>query len=644
MPRSVSRTVCSVLLLSAWCGLVAGLLEAAAIEVRKQFFDANQLYGMSRHFVWLLPATNLCLFLAFGVLGCGTILAFGRRGRWIFDRGLCGLTLLPILLVGLSQIYAFAWLVLVAGVSMRLVPMIERHGPRFGRVVALSFPLVAGVVLVLAAGPFLTDRGLQSQENAQPMPAAGSPNVLLIVMDTVAAGHSSVNGYDQATTTTLLDVAERGIRFDAAQAGAPWTLPSHATMFTAQWMHDLGVGWLTPLGNTHPTLAEFLVKQGYATAGFVANTPYAARDSGLSRGFTIYRDYIFPKLTVFKRTALVNRVLVTATSVLQFLDDQFEVSLAGDFFQTVRTWLDADRKTAAHVNKELLDWLSDRPQPDRPFFAFLNYFDAHYPYQIPAGRFHRFGGLPADSRQVAMIEHWGELDKNPLEPEEVQFAAKAYDDCIADLDEQIGILIDRLRKRGVLENTWVIITADHGESFGEHKGVFCHGTSVYQTEVHVPLVILPPGGKPVKRVVTEAVSLRDLAATIVDVTGQAKGSPFPGRSLARFWDGSGPAAVEGSSTVEPALAEVISNPNAPGIPKDQAIPKPYWPLAALKETDWTYLRREKDKREELFHLKEDAREERNLVSDPAAKGTLERMRAALGRMTGGPLLPERFSP
>ena len=75
-------------------------------------------------------------------------------------------------------------------------------------------------------------------------------------------------------------------------------------------------------------------------------------------------------------------------------------------------------------------------------------------------------------RQRAIIDHWGEMDKSPLTPQELAFGASAYDDCIADLDEQIGILLDKLRRKGMLDRTWLIIAADHGESFGEHTGRF----------------------------------------------------------------------------------------------------------------------------------------------------------------------------
>ena len=117
----------------------------------------------------------------------------------------------------------------------------------------------------------------------------------------------------------------------------------------------------------------------------------------------------------------------------------------------------------------------------------------------------------------------------------------------------------------------MIITADHGESFGEHPGVFWHGTSLYQTELHVPLLIIPPAGGPSPRVVTETVSLRDLAATIVDVLGFKAGSPFPGNSLARFWNGSASASAKAAAS-DQVLSEVV--------PLDSFDPDPsQWPTS-----------------------------------------------------------------
>ena len=151
-----------------------------------------------------------------------------------------------------------------------------------------------------------------------------------------------------------------------------------------------------------------------------------------------------------------------------------------------------ESQTGAAVNHEFLDWLSRRRQPERPFFAFLNYYDAHYPYKLPEGSIHRFGASPRTEREIDLIEYWRTVDKRRLSVRETAFVRDSYDDCIADLDEQLGRLIDELERRDVLDQTWLIITSDHGESFGEHPGVFGHGTSLYQTQLHVPLVIVPP--------------------------------------------------------------------------------------------------------------------------------------------------------
>jgi arylsulfatase A-like enzyme len=629
----------SLLLLAAWCGLVAGLLEVGTIVVRKQVFDPDQLYKLSRHFLWLIPLSDLCVFLALGFVGCGVILVWPSRGRWLFARGLGAIALLPAILVAFPRIYSLAWLVVALGIAARLVPHIERRSRGLWRFVLVSFPAVVLVVASLRASLCVGDWIKQSRENARPMPPQGSPNVLLIVMDTVAAGHLSLHGYHRTTSPTLAELAERGIRFDCARAASSWTLPSHAIMFTGRWMHELSVGWLTPLDRTRPTLAEFLGDRGYATAGFVANTGYCAADSGLARGFTHYEDFIFPGLTAFKMAVLVSRALDGLQAIGYYLEDWLEST--GLLHHAQRLWrmLDTNRKGAAVVNREVLTWLVHRGQPERPFFAFLNYNDAHYPYRLLPGRIHRFGAEPTGKGQRFLIRRWEELTLTPVSPAGVAFAAAAYDDCIADLDEQIGRLVDLLDHRGILDRTWLVITSDHGESFGEHAGIFCHGRSLYETELHVPLLVVPPGGA-TKQAVKETVSLRDLAAMIVDVAGLEAGSPFPGVSLARFWKQPRPVAPSQAPQALPALAEVVPYPRTGDY---WGLPKQSFPQGAVKDEEWSYIRRDGDGREMLFHLREDPKEQRDLAGDPAVQLSLEKMRTALYRLTGGPLLPERFS-
>jgi arylsulfatase A-like enzyme len=547
-----------------------------------------------------------------------------------------------MLLAGAPRIFALAWLAVVVGVAARVVPIIERNAARFGRLVRFSLPLVVGAVVVLAAWPRVGDWINERREQARELPPAGSANVLLVVMDTVAAEHLGLHGYPRPTSNTLVEMAGRGICFDAARSTCSWTLPSHASMFTGRWIHELSSGWLTPLDETYPTLAEFLGDRGYATSAFTANYTYCARDSGLARGFTHFEDHYYPELTCFKMSALVNRVLEGIQAIEDVLEGPLEFAEFRPYLKYLWKLMDTDRKDAAVVNREFLDWLSTRGQPERPFFTFLNYYDAHYPYQLTPGRMHRFGAVALDNATRDLIQRWPLLDKTALSPAEIAFGIDSYDECIADLDEQLGVLFDELDRRGVLDRTCLIVVADHGESFGEHAGIFCHGMSLYQTEVHVPLVIVPPGGAAGRRVVKETVSLRDLAATVVDVLGMTTGSPFPGDTLARFWNQGRPAPGPDGGPGGQALAEVVPleslNDDASGLPRTS------WPLGGLADAGWSYLRRDGDVREELFDLSTDRREQNNLANDPAARASLDRMRAQLKKLTAGPLTPDRFRP
>ena len=207
------------------------------------------------------------------------------------------------------------------------------------------------------------------------------------------------------------------------------------------------------------------------------------------------------------------------------------------------------------------------------------------------------------------------MDKSRLSPEQLAFVFNAYDDCVASIDEQLGRLFDELERRKALDRTWVILVSDHGESFGEHAGVFLHGASLYQTELHVPLVVIPPPGTRIKPVVAETASLRNLAATIVDLAGLTADSPFPGTSLAQSWRPSSPSPGDAGSG-ENALAELVPNETLVGGEPDPS--RRPWPLAALTEGGWSYIRREGEVLEELYHLREDPREQHNVAASASS--------------------------
>ncbi len=254
VPGSGTRTLRPhhFLVLSLWCGLVTGPLEVGAIVLHKQTVDIIQFYWMSRHFVWLIPLTNLLIFLVLGLVLALVILVWPRSGSGLAARLLCTLTLLPLFWTVFPRIYGLAGFILVLGVAAWLVPALQQHAAGFRRCVGLSFPILAVLIPLLAASVWTGDRLKEWREQARPLPAPGSPNVLLIVLDTVAADHLSIHGYSRPTCPTLEGLAQRGIRFDRAQASSSWTLPSHASFFTGRWPHELSAGWFTPLDATHP--------------------------------------------------------------------------------------------------------------------------------------------------------------------------------------------------------------------------------------------------------------------------------------------------------------------------------------------------------------------------------------------------------
>jgi arylsulfatase A-like enzyme len=191
-----------------------------------------------------------------------------------------------------------------------------------------------------------------------------------------------------------------------------------------------------------------------------------------------------------------------------------------------------------------LRWL-EHPSP-RPFFAFLNCFDAHAPY-FPSKSFETMFGptTPRDSLIPSKQLH----TKN-IPPDLLQSEMNAYDGTIAYLDHEGGLLLDELGERSLLENTLVIIASGHGEEFGEHD-VFSHGYSLYVPSRHVPLLILYPERVPAGKSVGAVVSLRDMAATVMDLTnGFPKGFPLSKGNLQSLTTNSHPYIKNGDGREE----------------------------------------------------------------------------------------------
>ena len=506
-----------------WFALAAGLVEAALLVAHDR-----QIHGfiyLSPHLVWMAPAANLVWFGA-GLLLLALVsmvLPSFRSPRAALAAGLF-LSALSILLLS-SQLHRLAAVLIAAGVAYQGSRFLQARLESFDRLVRRTLPLLAATVLLL--GGAMAGRGMVAERRELrdlPQARAGAPNVILLVLDTVRKASMSLYGYGRPTTTALERWARRGVRFDHAITTASWTLPSHASMFNGRLPSEMSAGWLTPLDETHPVLAERLKTDGYRTAGFVANLLYCNRSFGLDRGFIHYEDY-----RVSPGELLINSSIGRALTEVRLLR-----SITGHYDIV-------GRKPGASITDRFLAWQAENR--DRPYFAFLNYFDAHQPYLPPADLAGRFG--PVDNRNFGLLElrpYMGKIEdaETALTPDQVRAEQNAYDATLAYLDREMDRLLSELERQGQLENTIVIITSDHGEQFMEH-GLMDHGNSLYRFATEVPLLVIGGPGVPAGTVVNRPVSLMDLPATVMDLTG-ARGSAFPGQTLRSVWNGTSDSA------------------------------------------------------------------------------------------------------
>ncbi len=591
--------------IGAWLGLASGLIEVGIVTV--EHVTVHPIMELSRDYVWLTPLAGLLLVGTPALV----LAAIGHRWRLALRIGLfLALTLAVLaLLLLIPRLADVACLVLALGIATRLLVWIVRRPATTRRLVRRTLPGLALLVLLLGTGvrgrrALETRRGLA----ALPPPPAEAINVLLITLDTVRAASLSLYGHERSTTPNLERYAARGAVFEHAFSAAPWTLPSHASLLTGRWPHELSASYGMPLDDSSGTLAELLRDRGYETVGFVANMRYCGYESGLDRGFLRYDDYDVSLGRLLESSALARAVF-----------DNFRLR------RLVRDDQHLGRKSADELNEEVFEWLADRPA-DRPFFAFLNYFDAHEPYLPPAPFDTRFGDGRAEGR-LSPLHHWlwdPAVRHAELTPEEIREERFAYEGAIAYLDDRIDRLLARLEELGEADRTLVVITADHGEEFGEH-GVFEHGYSLYRPSIEVPLVIVLPGSVPADARYAEPVSLRDVPATIGDLLGIAGGGGLPGRSLAAAWEES-----RGGAAPTPIVSEL-----------DYASGQPDWfpvsrgDMRSLIDEGAHYIR-SGDGREELYDLADDPWETRDLAPGPAAGPSprLASLRARLEQALG----------
>ena len=342
--------------------------------------------------------------------------------------------------------------------------------------------------------------------------SAPRPNIFLLNIDMLRADHLGVHGYERDTTPVLDALGRNGILFERAHAHAPWTFPSVASLLTgllptshgASYAQDDGEYVTQAISDELETVAEILRDAGYTTAAFVTN-PLLKSYSGLSQGFELYRDDF---VSVARRRGL--------------------------------PWA-KDEMRAENVHREVLSWLDESPRG--PLFVYLHYIDLHGPYLEPKP-FDPDREIPSRAR----------AEGARLSGRHPELARDLYDGELRHLDREIGRFLEELESRGLLQDSVVIVTSDHGEEFGDHGG-HGHGHTLYEEQLHVPLIVARTRAVPFQRRIETPVGHIDILPTLAELAGVEAASELPGESLL--------PAIEGASLPRRAILSEMDNRGRP---------------------------------------------------------------------------------
>ena len=403
-----------------------------------------------------------------------------------------------------------------------------------------AFGVVLAAVSTLACRP------------AAPPAEASRPNIVLVVIDTLRADHLPSYGYARETAPRIAQLAAEGVLFERVIAASSWTKTSMASLMTGLGPHRHGVRRVPDaLPETLPTLAEALRKGGYRTLGINAN-PWLVDSYGFDRGFDVYESLI---------------------------------------------WSDARA-----LNARALELSSEGP---RPLFLYVHYMDVHAPYAPDAGFFAEPPLLLPGGERIADADLERLYRTEGLDaPGVAQRVRRLYDAEIRATDAAMGELLDELEHRGLLANSVVAVTSDHGEGFREH-GTTVHGWNFYPEVYAVPLVIRAPGRLPAGERISAQVRSIDLAPSLLELVELEVPSGFEGESL-----------LVGVAT---ALSDRVAI-GAIGL-HDYLPNRDY---VAVVSPDRLYIRERRSGEAEFYDLRSDPGAQHNLGADhPDAAGLAE---------------------
>ncbi|MEZ4860301.1 MAG: sulfatase-like hydrolase/transferase [Caldilineaceae bacterium] len=375
---------------------------------------------------------------------------------------------------------------------------------------------------------------------------ATRPDIVLLVLDTQRADRLSCYGCGQETSPHLDAFAADATRFSHAYSAAQWTVPSHTSLFTGLYpsVHNTQQSF-SVVPDSLPLLAERLGEAGYYTSAFCNNPLVGVVNNGLRRGFYSFLNYsgwmtnrpnqagrpptVFGQYRQFFKRMLGN--------VLHHMQDSFARSdallafaftpLMVPFWQTALSFKGNTAKSLNDAARLLIN--RKETLPDQPIFSFINLMGTHMPFHPSRQYVERFAPelLHDKSAQHYLRRFNGDVFgwlaplSSPLAAERKSLLDGMYNAEVATQDEQMGLFFDKLRKSGALDNTLVMVVADHGEHLGE-KHLLGHSVSLYNVLTHVPLIVRDPSDKlPHGQVIDQNVSTRRVCQTALTAAGIA---------------------------------------------------------------------------------------------------------------------------
>jgi arylsulfatase A-like enzyme len=409
-----------------------------------------------------------------------------------------------------------------------------------------------------------------------------SKNVILITIDDLRADHLSCYGYGIETSPNIDKLAEKGLLFSQAIANGPSTRYCFTPIFASTY--PLAYGLDIHLPKQAVPISEILKQQGYQTAAFNAGIPWISRYYGYDRGFDDFFDFIEKRSAVSRISYFITHRLYKLVMKRHLLSSCLsKVYWAAQDFANYFQFFIRHKypyQPADILNQKVISWLANAKGN---FFLWIHYLDVHELY-VCSGEFH-----PREIGRRQILKAWKAQRNNKHSSEEVlDTIIRLYDSQIRYVDYHLGLLLDKLRESGMFDDTFIVLTSDHGEGFGEH-GELSHPNELYDELLRIPLIIVGPAT--LRKVITDEVSQIDIAPTILELLDIGETEKFQGKSLISL--------MYGQRHTSYIISECL-------------IPKTTKKKIAYRTEEWKAIFSEDD-HYELYNLKEDPKEVKNVA-------------------------------